>query len=466
MDAMVAAVLRVKLALGLFDHPWTEPERFPVPGDARHLEAARVAARESMVLLKNRDRILPLDRDRVGRVAVIGRLADAPAEQLGTWVFDGDPDLSVTPLAALRDALGEGVEIRYAPGLDPSWDRSHAGFREAVEAAAGADVTLLFLGEDAILSGEAHCRADIGLPGAQSALLEAVHDTGTPVVVVLMTGRPLALEADCTGWTRSCAPGTPGPWRGRRWRISSSGTTARQGRLPVTFPRVTGQVPIYYGHKNTGRPATDETWTHLDDVARGAHQVSVGNTSFHLDTHYTPLFPFGFGLMYGDVDYEDLRFRALDQREPEEGGREGLQSDRDALLSDHLEFTVQVRNRGHRAVTEVVQLYVRDPVASVTRPVRELKRFARVALDANESRTVRFELTARDLAFHGRDMRPVVEPGRFEAWVGGSSSTGLHLEFHLHPGPGEARDRAPAGGEYLTVRPAPRIPPPSTSEAP
>ena len=458
VDAMVAAVLRVKIALGLFEDPWTESDRFPTSGNGRHLEAAREAARESVVLLENRDRILPLDRGALRSVAVIGPLADAPAEQLGTWVFDGDPGLSVTPLTALREALDDSVDVRYAPGLDPSWSRSRDGFPEAVAAATGADVALVFLGEDAILSGEAHCRADIGLPGAQSALLEAVHGTGTPVVAVLMTGRPLALESDLPRMDALLCAWHPGSMAGPALVDLLFGGHSPSGRLPVTFPRVTGQIPIYYGHKNTGRPATEETWTRLDDVPRGAHQVSVGNTSFHMDTHYTPLFPFGYGLTYGDVHYADFRFRVPDKGPEDEehsgeGRRDGgprTQPGEEALITERLAFTVTVHNRGDRACTEVVQLYIRDPVASVTRPVRELKRFARVHLDAGESRTVHFELGARDLAFHGRDMRPVVEPGRFEAWVGGSSRAEHSLEFHLHD-PDEPADRSRARGARVAT---------------
>ena len=459
VDAMVAAVLRVKMALGLFEDPLADAQ-LPGWGTARHLEAAREAARESMVLLKNRDRILPLDRDRLDSVAIIGHLADAPAEQLGTWVFDGDPDLSVTPLTALREMLGGAVDIRYARGLDPSWDRSHDAFPEAVAAATAADVALVFLGEDAILSGEAHCRADIGLPGAQSALLEAIHATGTPVVVVLMTGRPLALEHDVHRMDALLCAWHAGSMAGPALVDLLFGDHSPSGRLPVTFPRVTGQIPIYYGHKNTGRPATEDTWTHLDDIPRGAGQVSVGNTSFHLDTHYTPLFPFGFGLTYGEIHYEDFRFRAVRDGEPEHEAHE-------ARLTDRLELTVRVHNRGSRAATEVVQLYVRDPVASVTRPVRELKRFDRVHLDPGESRTVRFELTARDLVFHGRDMRPVVEAGRFEAWVGGSSAADLHLEFQLHePDPNETTSWSRIQGGSWTVGPGSRNALPFTPESP
>ena len=418
LDAMVGAVLRVKEALGLFERPYTDPEIFPGFGDPAHLEAAREAARQSVVLLKNADRLLPLAPEELSRVAVIGPLADEPAEQLGTWVFDGDPELSVTPLRALREALGPGTGIRYVRALVTSRDRSRQGVHEAVEAAREADVALLFMGEEAILSGEAHCRADITLPGAQSALLEAVHATGPPVVVVLLTGRPLALEGDLPHMDALLCAWHPGTMAGPAVVDLLLGHASPSGRLPVTFPRVTGQIPIYYAHKNTGRPPTSESWTHLDDIPPGVPQLSVGNRSFHLDTHYTPLFRFGFGLSYGTVDYQDFRVR-LDAGSPEAG------------IPLRVRFSVRVSNHGERPVTEVVQLYLRDPVASVTRPVRELKRHARVHLAAAAISEVHFTLEAGDLAFHGRNMRPTVEPGRFQAWIGGSSAADLSVEFEL-----------------------------------
>ncbi len=423
LDQMVTGVLLTKMALGLFDHPWTEPGVFPSPGHARHLEVARAAARESMVLLKNHERLLPLDPERLTRIAVIGHLADAPAGQLGTWVFDGDPSLSVTPLQALRARMGE-AEIRYARGLNISWDRGQEGLAEAIAAAEGADVVLVFLGEDPILSGEAHCRSDIGLPGAQSELLAAVHATGTPVVGVLFTGRPLALESDIPHMDALLCAWHAGTMAGPALADVLLGDHSPSGRLPVTFPRVTGQIPIYYAHKNTGRPPTPTSWQHMDDIPPEAPQLSVGNTSFHMDTHYTPLFHFGFGLTYGDVHYEELQLRG-------EGVDPGSNVVRLRGPESTIDFTVQVTNRASRSVHEVVQLYLRDLVASVTRPVRELKRFERVALGGGESRSVRLTLSARDLAFVGREMRPIIERGRFQVWVGGSSAAELSAEFIL-----------------------------------
>jgi len=424
VDAMVAAVLDVKLALGLFDEPYTDPHRFPGFGDPAHLEAAREAARESMVLLENRDGCLPLDARSLERVAVIGPLADEGAEQLGTWIFDGDPGLSVTPLQALRERLGDEVDLRYVRALQTTRDRSRDGFAEAVEAARGADVALLFLGEDAILSGEAHCRTDITLPGSQSALLQAVHGTGTPTVVVLMTGRPLALEQDVPHMDALLCAWHPGSMAGPAVVDLLLGDHGPSGRLPVTFPRVTGQVPIYYGHKSTGRPPTPEAWVHIDAIPPGVPQLSVGNRSFHLDTHYTPLYAFGFGLSYGAFEYHDITV-------VHHGAGD------EPTLGDRLEVSARVTNVGPRSATEVVQLYLRDPVASATRPVRELKGFKRLELEPGQSERVHFTLESDDLAFHGRDMRHTVEAGLFRFWIGGSSRAELSAEVWVHDAPSD-----------------------------
>jgi beta-glucosidase len=414
VDEMVRAVLRVKFDLGLFDDPYTNPDLYPAWGQKEHLDAAREAARQSMVLLKNEGHLLPLEADELSRVAVIGPLADEPREQLGTWIFDGDPTLSQTPLRALRKELEGRAEVEYVRAMETGRSYSTEWFDEAEEAAARADVAILFVGEEAILSGEAHCRADIRLPGAQEELLERVAATGTPTVVVLMTGRPLALESVMECMDALLCAWHPGTMAGPAIVDLLFGAVSPSGKLPVTFPRVTGQVPIYYGHKNTGRPPTEDSFIHIDEIPAGVPQLSVGNTSFHLDTHYTPLFPFGFGLSYGHFEYEDIRMDA------DEAG-----------VDDTLIFRVYLRNLGQRAATEVVQLYVRDPVASATRPVRELKAFKRVHLAPDESTEVVLELPVSRLAFHGRDMQKKVEPGRFDAWIGGSSRAWLHKEFHV-----------------------------------
>lgn len=419
LDAMVANVLRVKLALGLFERPFTQAGDFAPAANAEHLAAAREAARETVVLLKNDGALLPLAAGAGRAVAVIGPLADAPFDQLGTWIFDGEARHSRTPLAAIRQLAAEGaMRVEYVRAVETTRSRAHDGFADAVAAAARADVALLFVGEEAILSGEAHCRADISLPGAQEALIQAVAATGTPVVLVVLAGRPLAMEriAPCArAILYAWHPGTMG---GPAIADVLFGAAAPVGRLPVTLPRVTGQVPIYYAQKQTGKPATPESIVHIDDIEASAPQLSIGNTSFHLDVHPSPLYPFGHGLAYTTFAYEALRLSTA------------------ALAwDDALTVTVDVVNTGARDGDETVQLYVRDPAASVTRPVRELKRFDRVRLAPGERRAVSFVLTRDDLAFYGRDQRRRTEPGEFRVWVGGSSDASLGAVFVLRPAP-------------------------------
>jgi beta-glucosidase len=420
VDEMVSNILRIKVRAGLFENPYRDPADYPEPGNDDHLNASYEAAVQSGVLLKNdgsrENRLLPLDLDRIDRIAVIGPLADEAKEQLGTWVFDGDPSLSVTPLQSLREAAEGRAEIEYVKALGKTYDRSEIHFDAACDAASRADVAVLFLGEDAILSGEAHCRSNIALPGAQEALLKAVSETGTPVVLVILAGRPLALES-VAGYAQAILymwhPGTMG---GPAIRDLLAGARNPSGKLPVTLPRVTGQIPLYYAHRPTGRPPTPESFMYIDDIPADAHQVSIGNTSFHLDVWYRPLFSFGHGLSYTDFHYEHL----------------GLDSDA-VRLGDEVRVHVDVINTGDRGGHEIVQLYIRDQVASVTRPVRELKAFERVWLEPGERRTVEFTLTTRDLAFTGRDMRPTIEPGRFTVWVGRDSDTVRRAEFELLP---------------------------------
>ena len=421
VDALVRNVLRAKFRLGLFESAHTDAGHFEPPANDRHLTLAYEAAVAGAVLLRNVDWALPLEVESLRSVAVIGPLADDPHEQLGTWVFDGDARHSCTILAALRAQVGDRVNVRFARGVPDTRRHRTDGFAEAVALAAESDVAVLVLGEEAILSGEAHCRADITLPGAQQALLEAVAATGTKVIVVLMTGRPLALEAAAPHAHAMLCVWHPGTMAGPAVADLLFGVRAPSGKLPVTFPRVTGQIPIYYAHKHTGKPVTPESYVHLDDIEPRAHQVSVGNTSFHLDTHYTPLYPFGHGLSYSHVEYEHLWTSA------------GVLS-----MSGRLTLGVDVVNVGPRDTVETVQLYVRDLVGDVTRPVRELKAFRRVALARGERRTVEFTLTPRDLAFHGRAQRLIVEPGRFHAWIGGSSATELRTEFTLTDAPSPA----------------------------
>lgn len=414
LDALVMNVLTLKLRLGLFADPYTDPSRFPAAGNPGHLRAAKQAALEGTVLLKNVHAMLPLSAERLDRLAVIGPLADDGHEQMGTWVFDGDPHLSQTLLPAIRERAGDRVTVEYVRGLPTTRSLDTGGFVHAVAAAERSDAVVLVLGEEAILSGEAHCRADIALPGAQEALVEAIAATGKPVVLVVMAGRALAMERVVPQVHALLYAWHGGSMAGPAIADLLFGVAAPSGKLPVTLPRVTGQVPIYYGHKNTGKPATPETVVHMNDIQPRAPQTSIGNTSFHLDVAPTPLYPFGFGLTYSELFYSDIRM-------------EDPRLTMDGAVVVHADVT----NAGGRAVDEVVQLYVRDHVGSTTRPVRELKAFTRVTLLPGERRTVSFTLTARDLAFHGRSQRFAAEPGEFSAWIGGDSTTTLRTDFRL-----------------------------------
>jgi beta-glucosidase len=414
VDAMVLNVLRIKQRLGLFEDPFTDPKRFPAALNAQHLQAARDAAAECAVLLKNVHGMLPLSAEHLDRIAVIGPLADDAHEQLGTWIFDGDAHASQPLLPALRALAGHGVTVDHVRGLPTTRSHDRSGFAEAVEAAGRADVVILVLGEEAILSGEAHCRADVSLPGAQEALIEAIAATGKPVVLVLMAGRALALERVVPKVHALLYAWHPGTMGGPALADLLFGVVAPSGKLPVTLPRVTGQIPIHYAHKHTGKPPTPETVVHMDDIPARVPQLSVGNTSFHLDTHPTPLFPFGHGLSYASVAYSDIRA-----------------SGHEMAPNGEITISADVTNTGPRALDEVAQLYVRDLVGNVTRPVRELKGFAKIHLHPGERRTVSFTLTARDLAFYGRAQRLLTEPGEFHAWIGGDSTTQLRTEFRI-----------------------------------
>jgi beta-glucosidase len=418
VDEAVANILRVKFRLGLFEDPYVDPARIPVMGQDEKLRIAKTAALQSVVLLKNDTGVLPLSAGRLRSLAVVGPLADEPYEQLGTWIFDGDPGLSVTGLQGIRDLVGGEVEIHFARAMETSRSRTMEAFDEAVDAARRADAVVLFLGEESILSGEAHSRADIGLPGAQAELVRRIRETGKPVVAVVMAGRPLTLgdivnevDAILFAWH----PGTMG---GAALADLLFGVESPSGKLPVTFPRMVGQVPIYYGQKNTGKPPTPESVVLMDDIPARAPQTSIGNTAFHLDAGYTPLFPFGHGLSYAEFASANLRLSKSELR-----------------IGESLTVRVDVTNRGQVAADEVVQLYVRDLVGSVTRPVRELKGFRRIRLKPGETATVAFELHSDDLAFFGRNNTLVTEPGEFHLWVGGGSDASLRGGFHvIEPG--------------------------------
>jgi beta-glucosidase len=414
LDAMVADILRIKFRLGLFEGPYTDPSDYPAIANEDNLEIAEQLARQSIVLLENRNRTLPLAKEALESLAVIGPLADDPYEQLGTWIFDGDPDISQTPLKAIRQFLGDRVSVKYVRAMETSRSRSTAGFDEAVQAARAADAVVVFLGEESILSGETHSRADIDLPGNQHELLAALRKAGKPVVAVILAGRPLTLGGiidDVDALLFAWHPGTMG---GPAIADVLFGLESPSGKLPATFPLMVGQVPIYHARKNTGRPATPDKFTHMDDLPVRMPQSSWGFASFHLDAGYEPLYEFGYGLSYTEFVYSDIE---VSKSEIEMGE----------------EITVQatVRNAGGVEADEVVQLYIRDLVGNVTRPVKELKGFQRIRLKPGENLQVSFVLGPGDLAFHGRDMSLITEPGDFHVWIGGSSEAKLQTAFTI-----------------------------------
>ncbi len=414
VDAAVASILRVKFRLGLFEDPYTDPASLPAIANAEALETARKAALQSVVLLKNDHHALPLSIDELTSIAVIGPLADAPYEQLGTWIFDGDRELSITPMHAIHSLAGDKLDVRYLRAMETSRSRKSDAFDEAATIAAGSDAVVLFLGEESILSGEAHSRADISLPGAQTELVQRIRATGKPVIAVILAGRPLTLTNivdDVDAILFAWHPGTMG---GPAIADLLFGIESPSGKLPATFPRMVGQIPIYYNQKNTGKPPAPDTIVHIDDIDPHAPQLSLGMTAFHLDAGYTPLFAFGHGLSYAAFNYENLQI-----------------SDSELQLGESLTVSVDITNTSAVAADEVVQLYIRDLVGNVTRPVRELKGFKRVRLLPSQKITVDFELHSDDLAFYGRDMQLITEPGEFHVWVGSSSETELRAEFHV-----------------------------------
>ena len=407
IDQAVRNILRVKVMLGLFEHPYVDVAAGrAVQYAPEHLAAAQKTAEESAILLKNTG-VLPL---KAGvRMLVTGPLADAPHDQLGTWSFDGEKEHTVTPLKALQ-ARFPG-QVTYVPGLQFSREKRER-FDDVLAAARHADVVLAFVGEEAILSGEAHSLADLNLKGSQSELLQALRSTGKPVVAVVMAGRPLTIERDlphCDALLYSFHPGTMG---GPALANLLFGDVVPSGKTPVTFLRTAGQAPMYYNHNMTGRPFIGGLL--LDDIPLEAGQTSLGNTSYYLDYGAYPLFPFGYGLSYTTFAYSDIR---LDK---------GVYGKDDVM---GISFTLT--NTGNCEGTEIAQVYVRDLVGSVTRPVKELKAFERITLAPGESRTVTLSLPVSELAFYGLDMVKKVEPGDFQLWVAGDSASGEALSFKV-----------------------------------
>jgi beta-glucosidase len=402
IDEAVTRVLRVKAELGLFEDPYRyccekrEKRRILSPG---HKAVAQKVAEKSMVLLQNEGNVLPFNRN-LRSLAVIGPLAEAQLELLGNWYGAGDGRKVVSVTAALRDKLGDKIQITTVTGCEVD-DEDDSQFKTAVAAARQADAVLLVLGENGNMSGEAACRVDIDLPGMQNRLAEEVARAaqGKPVAAVLFNGRPLAISRLAKAVPAILEAWFPGTMGGQAVAEVLFGDTSPSGKLVMSFPRQTGQIPIYYAAKNTGRPISPDKYT-----------------SKYLDCANTPLFAFGHGLTYTTFSYGPVRLSATSM--PTHG---------------KIRAAIKVTNTGSRAGEEVVQLYLRDLVACVTRPLKELKGFKKIKLKPGASAEVKFTITAAELAFPGPDLEPLVEPGEFEVMICGSSSVASGQRFTLLP---------------------------------
>lgn len=411
IDNAVRNILRLKFRLGLFDNPYVVTPQ-TVKYAEKHLQTAKTAAEQSVILLKNENQTLPFT-DKIKTLAVIGPMADAPYEQMGTWVFDGEKEHTQTPLTAIKEMYGNKVKVIFEKGLDYSRDKNTAGIARAVNAARQADAVVVFVGEESILSGEAHSLANLNLQGAQSQLIKELAATGKPVVTVVMAGRQLVIADEVKVSDAMLYSFHPGTMGGPAIADILFGKVNPSGKTPVTFPRMSGQVPIYYAQHKTGRPA-NPTEMLIDEIPVEAGQTSVGCRSFYLDAGNSPLFPFGYGLSYTTFEYSNL----------------SLASDK-LTAQDTLSISFTLKNTGKYDGTEVVQLYVQDKVGSVTRPVKELKRFQRVTLKAGESTQLSLSLPVSELAFWGYDMNYTVESGDFTLWVGTNSAEGLTKDFSV-----------------------------------
>jgi beta-glucosidase len=413
VDDAVRRVLRVKYKLGLFDDPYrycdAAREKAAI-GTPQNLAAARDVARKSIVLLENGGGILPLDKSALRKVAVIGPLANDKDSPLGNWRAQAVANSAVSLLEGVKAAVGASTQVVHAEGAKlitgprnfmspPVYNTSdRSGFPAAVEAAKGASVVLLAIGEDAFQSGEGRSQADIGLKGVQGDLLHAVVEANPNVVLVLSSGRPLAIEKEIASVKAVLATWLLGSQSGHAIADVLFGDYNPTGKLPIAFPRHVGHLPMSYSHKNTGRPGPEPgvTWSRYTDVPND------------------PLYPFGYGLSYTTFTYSEPKLSAT---EMSRGGE--------------LRVTTTVTNDGKRAGAEIVQLYVRDMVGSVTRPVKELKGFQKVELAPGQSREITFTLREADVAFYTAAGKWEAERGAFKVFVGGNSRDTKEAGFAL-----------------------------------
>ncbi|MGD9930088.1 MAG: beta-glucosidase BglX [Mangrovibacterium sp.] len=413
-------ILEAKYKLGLFDDPYRYIDENRAKAEIlapAHRELARQAAAQSFVLLKNEMQVLPLKK--AGTIALVGPLADSKNNMLGTWAPTGDPKLSVPVLEGMQNMAGADVKLLYAKGAnisdDPEFARKvnvfgprieiderspEAMLKEAVSVAQKADVVVAVIGEATEMSGESSSRSDITIPEPQKKLVRALAKTGKPLVLVLMSGRPLALEEENQLGDAILLTWHPGVEAGNAIADVLFGAYNPSGKLTTTFPRNVGQIPIYYNHKNTGRPNPGDEFQKF--------------RSNYLDVPNSPLFPFGYGLSYTTFDYKNLAV-----------SKETITPD------ESLEVTVDVTNTGNYDGAEVVQLYVRDVVGSISRPLKELKAFQKVFIPKGETKSVSFALSVNDLSFYRNDLSFVAEPGQFMVFVGSNSDTEDFREFTL-----------------------------------
>jgi len=394
-------ILKIKYRLGLFDDPYrycnAERQKNEIL-TPEHKDAARDIARKSIVLLKNENNLLPLKKN-INKLAVIGPLADAPKDMLGCWYGIGDSKDVTTILNGIKKAVSPGTKILYSKGCEINSNEPE-NFDEAVKTARQADVVIMVIGEAGEMTGEAHSRAYLDIPGNQLDLLKAVNNTGKPIVVLLANGRPLSIK-----WINDNIPSIVETWflgteAGNAVADVVFGDYNPSGKLTVSFPYTVGQEPLYYNQLPTGRPMKGDK----DDVWK----------SHYMDAPNDALFPFGFGLSYTKYEYTNL---SLDKQ--------------NISMDDSIQISVEVKNTGNRDGEEVVQLYIHDLVASVSRPVKELKGFRKILLKAGEKKTVTFSLTNEDLKYYNKEMKWVSDPGEFNIFVGGNSRDLLKTSFTL-----------------------------------
>jgi len=389
VDDAVRRVLIAKFKLGLFDDPYrycnVEREQKTIKSK-EIVEATREVANETLVLLKNSNNTLPLNKS-LKSIALVGPLVKSKDNPLGGWSALGDSNDVVSVYEGLTKKIGGNIKINYAEGCSILGE-SKSGFDQAVEAAKSSDVVVAFIGEHRHMSGEANSRAKLDLPGVQEELIKVLKKTGKPIVVVLMNGRPLTIQWLQDNVDAIVEAWYPGISAGHVIADVLFGDVNPSGKLTVTFPRYVGQVPIYYNHKKTGRP----------------HNPKDRYTSYYMDLENTPLYPFGFGLSYTTFEYSNPVL-----------SKSSIKKD------ESFTVTVDVKNTGKVEGKEVVQLYIRDLVGSVTRPVKELKDFTKISLKPGETQKVTFTITPEKLKFYDINMNFVVEPGEFQLFVGTNS---------------------------------------------